>query len=518
MISSKDRKLVFDIEANGLLDKVTKVWCIACADFDTGERFLFHDYPEFDGATGVDEEGTKFTIPIRDGSLIEGALFLHKAAGLICHNLLGYDLFLLKKFYPKFKIRYDYPRIRDTLLESQVLWYDRPPVKGVKGIHGLAPWSKRFNMYKPQITDWSFMDALKLHRCIEDIDTNVKVAKQLDLEKQWLYDNCNGIEFDQALSTEHEYRYWSTIQELNGALVDAPHMRNCCVELDGLLENLRAEIEPMLPPSITVKAPRASSHEVAVLLGVTPIPEEKRVWKERKGEQYQSVVRTKYKPTMKVFKVTKQRMYAVVAADGEVVKNHEFKKVKEARDWAKENIFKVKGLKYPWVEIETSEYDTHTRKHFGDALEAGTEVIGAHTRVTFEKSRMSQHEKVKLLLVTLGWKTDEWTFETDQDDKFVRAQRAGVALWPAKPIQGFQLKEKYKKGERVPKTPKVTTDSFQWLPDGFGQKIKEYNTYSHRRKFIENPTKDDKGLLNNIRDDGRVTCGLMTFGTTAGRA
>ncbi len=523
-LDSSERTLVFDVEANGLLDTVTKIWCIACADLETNQMFLFHDYPEFDGVEGVDEEGNPFTIPVRDGTLKQGALFLHKAKSLVCHNLLGYDLFLLNRFFPKFKIRYNYPEIRDTLLESQVLWFDRPPVKGVKGIHGLAPWAKRFNRYKPEIKDWSFIDALKLHRCIEDIEVNVLVAKQMDTEKAWLKDSCNGIEFDEGLVTEHEYRYWSTIQELNGALVNVPHMQECCVELDGLLEELREEIEPMLPPSIHIKSTRATAHEVATLLGSKKVPNKKIVWIDGKPSQH----KTMYRPTMKVHKISKQRMYSVTIA-GEEVKGHVFPKVKEARDWAKEAYPKVKGIKYPWIEVESTETDRHTVNHFGDALTSGTEVVGPYTKIRFEKSKMSQHEKVKLLLVTLGWKTDEWTFRRDSEGKFERAPSIGEELsdgtvwkgyvvWPATPIQGKQLRERAKKGERIPATPKITEDSFQWLPEGLGQKIKEYNTYSHRRKFIENPNKDDKGLLNNVREDGRVSCGLMTFGTAVGRA
>lgn len=517
MLCSKKRTLVFDAEADGLLHNVTKMYCIVAEDYHTGEMFLFHDFPDYDNYTGVDDEGNEFTLQTRDGSLKDGVLFLHHAYSLICQNCLGYDFELIRKFFPKFRIRYAYPEIRDTLLESQVLWYDRPPVKGYKGIHSLAVWGARLGIRKQAIDDWSFMGAAKLNRCLVDVKINTMMAKQLEVEKTWLYNNCNQIEFDQAMATEQEYRFWSTIQELNGALVDAPHMRKCCIELDGLLETLRVEIEPMLPPSINIKSVRASVHEVAKLVGAKVIPPQKMIWKVRKGESYQTEEKLMYKPTMKIHKVTKQKMYAVVI-DGKEIKGHEFPKVKEARDWAKEHHPKVKGIKYPWIEIETKEYDRHTVNHFGDDLNSGTEVIGSYTKVEFEKSRMSQHEKVKLLLVTLGWQTDEFTFKKDAEGQFMRADKSGVVYWPEKPIQGKQLKEKYKKGERIPATPKITEDSFQWLPEGLGQKIKEYNTYSHRRKFIENPSKDDKGLLNNIREDGRVSCGLMTFGTSAGRA
>lgn len=517
ILDSSERVLVFDSEANGLLEKVTKMWCIVCEDYYTGEIFLFHDYPEFDGYEGADENGNGYVIPVKNGSLEEGAKFLNKAKGLIAHNLLGYDLFLIKKFFPKFKIRYDYPMIRDTLLESQVLWFDRKPVKGYKGIHGLAVWGARLGIEKPEIEDWSFMDADKLHRCIEDVKINTAVARQLESEKEWLQSNCNGITFDKALEIEHEYRYWSTKQELYGALVDKQHMIRCCKELDEFIETLRKEIEPRLPPSINVKSTKESAHNVAKLLGAARIPPEKVIWKMRKGESYSTVEKELYKPTTKIHRVIRQKKYSVVNSEGKEVRGFIFDKAKDARAWAKENLGDTKGFKYPWKEEETLEYDRHTINHFSSSLDS-CEIVGAYTKVEFISSKMSQHEKVKLLLVSLGWKTDEWTFEKESDGQFKRASSYGEVRWPKVPIQGMQLVEKYKAGERIPSTPKITEDSFQWIPDGLGKKIKEYNTYSHRRKFIQNPSDETKGLLNNIREDGRISCGIMTFGTTAGRA
>jgi hypothetical protein len=520
MLCSKERILVFDAEANGLLHNVTKMYCIVAEDYETGERFLFHDYPEFNGVSGVDESGNSFTLPMRDGTLKAGVQFIHHAKQLICHNVAGYDLHLLKKFYPKFRIRYGYPEIRDTLLESQLSWYDRPMVKGYKGIHGLAVWGARIGIPKPEIEDWSFMDAAKLHRCLEDVSINTEVARRLDKEFEQ-HKKKRGADLTEAMRWEQEYRYFSTIQELNGALVDASHMERCVVELDVLIEELRVEIEPKLPPTLKIKAAKEEAHFVAKLVGAKTPPDRAPYTKIVKGELVAAFKKTMHKPTMKFQNVKKQKIYAVTL-DGEQLIGHTFFKLKEAREWAKENHPDVKkGFKYPSKETETKVIDAHTKAHFAEEIESGTEILGPFTKVVFSPSKMSQHEKVKLLLVSLGWQTDEWTFKKDSNDQFVRADMGGETRWPSKPIKGFQLKEKYKKGDRVPVTPKITEDSFQWLPEGFeglGKKIKEYNTYVHRRGFIQNPKDDEKGLLNNIREDGRVSCGIMTFGTTAGRA
>lgn len=62
-------KLAFDIEANGLLDTVSKVHCICCVDLETDETFDF----------GPD-------------ALEDGYRLLEKADFLIGHNIIGYDL------------------------------------------------------------------------------------------------------------------------------------------------------------------------------------------------------------------------------------------------------------------------------------------------------------------------------------------------------------------------------------------------------------------------------------------
>lgn len=521
ILDSSKRTLVYDCESNGLLDKVTKMWCIACEDYGVGSQYLFHDYPEYDNFTGVDEEGKTFTIPVRDGCLEDGVHFLNNAERLIAHNQLGFDQALMQKFYPWFKIRYNYPEVRDTLLESQVQWFDRPAVLGYKGVHGLAVWGARLGIRKPEIVDWSFMDALKLNRCLEDVKINTVVAEALTEEREKIEYKC-GINFEEALATEHEYRYNCTIQELNGAKADAPHMEECLVELDGFIEVLVKEIEPQLPPTITFGS-KVTKAEAAKAVGHPKKFPVEYVEKTVKGVTKLFEVKEWHKPTSKWWTEKKYKLYGI-SQDEKVIKEPCFRKLKEAREYAKEHL--TGKFKYPNIECSERSIDSHTRKHFGE-FDKDTKVVGAFTKVTFTESKLSQHERVKLLLVDLGWDTDEWTFEKDSNGSFLRADYRGTGgtvywpdLGPKRNGKGFrrQLKCSYKAGEQIPKTPKVTEDSFATLPEGFGKKISEYNTYSHRRKFIKNPTKEGKGLLNNIREDGRITCGITTFGTTASRA
>lgn len=513
--SSIDRNLTYDSEANGFLNFVTRMWCVVAEDYDTGEVFLFHDFPQYDNYEGTDDIGEAFTLPERDGTLRDGVMFINNAKQLICHNQIGYDMPLMKKFYPFFRLRHNYPEIRDTMLESQVQWYDRPAVKGYKGIHGLAVWGARLGIRKTEVEDWTTMDAEKLWRCLQDVKINTMVAKAL-VQERLTIEGRVGIDFASSLRTEHVYRYWCSVQEFNGALVNRQHMRDCVIELDGLIEVLRAKIEPQLPPTLKWKATKTTANEAASAVGIKKPPPIRYVWKERKGKQERFSVKTFHKPCTKWWTATKSKEYTVTV-DGNLVDGGPFEKLKDAREWAK-GLYPKAKLKYPSKEKVIKAFDSNTRTHFGKQKLKEIKIIGPFTKLTWIPSKMSQHEKVKLLLVSLGWDTDEWTLQKDEDGHFVRADCNGTVVWPPYKINGNQLSCAYKRGEAIPVTPKISKDSHATLPDGLGQQIKEYNAYSHRRIFIENPEDKSKGLLNNIRDDGRITCGLMSFGTTAGRA
>lgn len=524
MLDSSNRRLVYDCEANNLLDKVTKVWCIAAQDYETDEIFLYHDYPQFNNAKGIDEAGNEFVIPKRNGSLAAGAKFINDAKQRIAHNCIGYDERLLKKFFPKFQMKYGYPEVRDTLLESQVQWFDRPTPKGAKGAHGLHAWGIREGINKPPIEDWSFIDAAKLHRCIEDIKINTRVARTLEAERAELLERCE-ISFIKALEVENEYRYNMTQQELNGALIDVPHVKRCIKDLDDKLSTLKEELEPQLPPNVKYKAGKVTLKDIAEevgleALGLSKMPPVKTRIVQRDGHEDKVVPITRWhKPTLKYTKVIKQNTYKIVTSDGKEGKKV-FYKVKEARDHAKKIFDNTKGFKYPKTVVETEVYDHHTCNHFEleeDDFKDGL-IGGPFTKVTFEKTLLSQHYHVKSLLVRLGWKPDEWTYKKEASGRWARAEETHWIEWPKNIPKELRLRVKVLKRDLIPVSPKLTESSYDSLPEGLGLDIAHYNTYTHRRKYLQNEHNTEKGILNNLREDGRITCGIMTFGTNSGRA
>ena len=85
-------KIIFDIETNGFLSDATKIHCIVTRDIETGLIGSF-DYNNI-------EQGLKI---ISDADLLVG------------HNILKFDLQVIKKLYPNFKYKGE---VFDTLLCS----------------------------------------------------------------------------------------------------------------------------------------------------------------------------------------------------------------------------------------------------------------------------------------------------------------------------------------------------------------------------------------------------------------
>ncbi len=93
-----------DIEAKGYLKIVETekdVWCLVLKDDESKRRYVFHDYPEYDGAE-VEDNDTVYTIPKRDGSLLDGIRFMYlggkNGSKFAIHNLQTYDRPLIEKY------------------------------------------------------------------------------------------------------------------------------------------------------------------------------------------------------------------------------------------------------------------------------------------------------------------------------------------------------------------------------------------------------------------------------------
>lgn len=520
-----NRLLASDIEAVGFYDQVNSVediHCLCSIDVDTNEVILFHDHPEFDNVLVNDPYDNKqYQIPVRSGTLQQGIDFWIKAtqAGskLIIHNSQTYDRPVVDKIWPDNGISFE--AYHDTYIQSKLQWYERPCPKGAKSAHGLKAWGIKCGVNKPEVTDWTTMDAFKLHRVIEDCKIQAKTYLMLEKERKYLLDTY-GIDFTPALKIEALYAAECFKQEQRGLKIDVEHARKCIIDLDIKCEVLRQEIEPQLPPTIKGKGTKVSRSEMATLFGFDGSKvKDNYVQRKQNGEVVTVVEKPYFKPSMNF--TNKEKTTCYYGFNISYGATPVFGKKKELTDWIKTNFPETKPKEW---DIEKKEevreiLNKHTCDYFGVEPTDTDLICGAYTKVEITPSTMNQSDVVKGFLIRLGWSdAEDWNLKTDFNDDYIKVEKDTEVRWPEKAAPEHQMVKVVKKGEYMVSSPKLSDEDYEQLPEGLGKKVAEYNTYQHRRRFLEN--KDDpenKGLLSYVRPDGRIPAGVNNFATRSGR-
>jgi len=160
--------LIFDIETNGLYDDVTHIHCIGVYDLDTKQTLVYND------------EGN--TEPIT-----KGVQLLEDANSLVGHNIIGYDLPVIRKLFPWFS-----PSgvVMDTLVLSRIYHADILKVDQKRrwnhmplqlyGRHSLEAYGYRLGEYKGcfgRTTDWKEWSQEMQDYCIQDVNVTTKLWK-----------------------------------------------------------------------------------------------------------------------------------------------------------------------------------------------------------------------------------------------------------------------------------------------------------------------------------------------------
>jgi len=509
-----------DIEAKGFYDVVNTeddVWCL-CTITEDDQVLLFHDYPEYDNVEVYDADDNKtYIIPPRVGSLIDGARYWYKigrsGGKLSVHNCQTYDKPLIEKIWPKCII----PAScwEDTYIQSKVQWFDRPCPKGAKSAHGLKAYGIKFGNKKPDIEDWTIMDAYKLHRIVEDCKIQKMTALFLDKEAE-TFKTKFGMDFTKAINeVEKPYATIAFEQELRGAKVDVEHINKCVAWLDIETERLSSYIEPSLPPTLKNKTGRVGRNEMALLLlGRDDVAD---IIDTYTGE----VVKPYYKPSTNFHRIEKQKYYSgfhISYGD-----SPSFKKKNELTTWIKDTHPDTKSKEWDigFEEKETPLLNKNTCEYFG-VEETETDIIsGPHTRIEWNITKLTQHEKVKGYLIKSGIKWAEvWNIKK-VDGYPARAEEDTIIYYPPKAHPSMQITYEVKKGENLVSSPKFGDKEYEQLGDDaeMGKDIAKYNTYMHRRRFFSNvKDPENKGVLAYVREDGRVPCGLGNFLTSTGRS
>jgi DNA polymerase I len=211
---------IFDLETDGLLDDVTKIHCMVIKDV----KFNLV-------STYVGDQ-------IEDG-IRELQNIAQQGGTLVGHNVIKYDIPVIEKLYPWFKVRKSY--IFDTLVATRLIWSnikdhdvklmreERLPKKYF-GSHSLAAWGYRLGEHKGDYDGgWETFSQEMLDYNIQDVEVTHTLYQKI-LEKEYS---------QVALTLEHDVAWLMAQQERNGFCFDtqkAAHLYAKLVQRRGELE------------------------------------------------------------------------------------------------------------------------------------------------------------------------------------------------------------------------------------------------------------------------------------------
>ena len=169
--------IIFDLETNGLLNDATRIHCISLYWYDNERNESFNDEKYVSQAK---------ELPMASNYSITTAIsHLEIADCLIGHNIIGFDIPIIKRLYPYFN-----PRgiIIDTLLLSRLYhpnlldidkshaWSHMP--LQLYGRHSLESYGYRLGEYKgnfAKTTDWKNWSQEMEDYCVQDVNVTRKL-------------------------------------------------------------------------------------------------------------------------------------------------------------------------------------------------------------------------------------------------------------------------------------------------------------------------------------------------------
>ena len=247
-----ETRIVFDLECNGFLDTVDRVWCLAWCDLADG---VVHS------VGGQTDHEIRAILPM-----------LERADYLIGHNIIEFDLRVLKKIYPEFNPK---GKAWDTLLDSKVLWTEirdmdfktrrkNPDFPAAMiGRHSLKAWGYRLGILKGELAEHGFEQWSQGLQDYCEQDVRVTVA---------LYNTIvNSTRFSQqAHDLEMELKDYMLDQETEGMPFDEDAAKALYAELASERANLEVVLATAFAPwdETKVFVPKRDNKTRGYLAGV----------------------------------------------------------------------------------------------------------------------------------------------------------------------------------------------------------------------------------------------------------
>ena len=155
------KSLVFDIETDGL--DPTQIYCMSVFDTETHAQFNF-----------------------KPDVISEGLWLLESADKLIGHNIIGFDIPVIKKLCG---IDLSNKKIVDTLVLSRLF-------NPVRGAHSLEAWGYKLECHKMEFNEYDKYSEDMLKYCAQDVLLNYKVYEELKRESKGFTSESVNLETD----------------------------------------------------------------------------------------------------------------------------------------------------------------------------------------------------------------------------------------------------------------------------------------------------------------------------------
>ncbi len=225
--SSTETWLIFDIETDGLYENVSKIHCVVIYDVGRKQTFSY----------GPNDIGPALK-------------HLDSADVLIGHNILFYDIPVIKKLWPNtFNKSFNSLQIIDTLICTRLIWpkeklYDfdieqHPQVPtNLRGSAGLKAWGYRLSDHKIEFKDFKEYSEEMLVYCQQDVQTTKTLFEYI--ERQTVSQASLRLEHDFATCIERQIR--------SGFPFDTDAALDLVDVLSGKKEALESELKVAFPP------------------------------------------------------------------------------------------------------------------------------------------------------------------------------------------------------------------------------------------------------------------------------
>ena len=221
-------RYIFDLETNGLLDEVSKIHCIVAANLTTRKLQKFST---------------------EAGNIEEGLKLLAGAEELIGHNIMGYDLMVIKKLYPTWHTT---AKLTDTLIQCRLIWGNMGEIDAeenktlppkLRGRHSLEAHGYRLKCLKGDYgvnADWETYSKEMLQYCVQDVLVN-----------NALYDKIISMDYSKdAMDLEHEIHRICLEQQHFGFPFDEEKAAALYAKLSGRRDELKQIMVHTFEPNI----------------------------------------------------------------------------------------------------------------------------------------------------------------------------------------------------------------------------------------------------------------------------